>query len=159
MKNAICIAKIESSHKEISRSKVEYSVLYERGCSVNGWRLPVEKVVYVPLEGNIEDEIRRKHRFDCVQIVDAEEFEEYVSLFHQEDEERIAKQVQENEERDEKEFYNSLQGIRLRIHQDLNLQGMPWRKAASAIDDEFRRRYSSPVEWGVTDGINGLQGR
>jgi|SRR5579859_384968 len=144
---SIKIAKIDSICP-IS-GDVRYSILDEAS-SQNGRRLPEQRI----LRNCKSDEVVSRICRNGAQIVSPEEFEEFLSLFQAEDDERIARQSAINEQREEEQFYASLTGIRLKIYNELSLEGTPWKKAASAINDEFRARYraeesyaGSPVDF------------
>ena len=132
---------------------VEYSVLDEQSFSC-GRRTVDHGILRNISADEAESRIAKKHK---AELVSEEDFNEFLSLFREEDNERITRQSAINEERKEKEFYASLTGIRLKIYNDLNLESTEeWWKANEAINDEFRRRYhkgggqheGTPYDWG-----------
>jgi len=116
---------------------VRYSILDE-AVFVCGRRTEERRILINCKADEVESRICQR---DKAILVSAEEFEEFLSLFQAEDNERIARQSAINEKREQEQFYASLTGVRLKIYNDLGLEGTAWRKAASAINDEFRRRF------------------
>lgn len=135
---------------------IRYSVLDESR-QAYGRRQSESHILRNISSDEAEAQIAKKHR---ASLVSEEEFSEFLSLFQEEDEERIAHQSAINEAEEKERFYESLTGVRLKIYNDLGLEGAEWRKAVNAIDDEWRRRYCKiePKPWWWSgDGENGWQ--
>jgi len=133
--SSVIIAKIDSICP-IS-GKIEYSVLNE-GKLLFGRRAAEQFSLINCKLDEAEVRIAKRHK---ASLVSDEEFEEFLSIFQVEDEERIARNSAEEYKREEEQFYASLTGVRFKIYNDLGLEGTEWKKAARAIDDEFDKRY------------------
>lgn len=135
---------------------IEYSILDENVFSC-GRRQAEGGILRNVSPDAAESRIYKQHK---AEMVSEEDFNEFLSLFQEEDNERIARQSAINEEREKEAFYASLTGIRLKIYNELGLEAAEWRNAAQAINDEFRKRshvYINPDPLGLRY-INGLRG-
>jgi len=136
---------------------IEYSILDESSFSC-GRRQVEGGILRNVSPDEAESRICKQHK---AEMVSEEYFNEFLSLFQEEDNERIAHQSAINEEREKEKFYASLTGIPLKIYNELDLEGTEWKKASEAINDEFRERYlNAPVDGDPLGlrGINGLRG-
>ncbi|SRR6266852_3461570 len=148
--SSIKIAKIERSESYVRDESLFFVSLFDEGRTIPSGRyaVPVRDVVRTGVRINCKaDEIEEVLCKRCDALLVSEvEFNEFVSQCRSADAERAEKHNSAVEAREEEQFYVSLSGIRLKIYNDLGLEGTAWKKASVEINDEFRRRYlNTPV--------------